>query len=120
MLEERAEPFGGRADTLQIGQRGRGAGAGGALAQRVARRADAFQGWCQHATRRREIGCPCRSTRRGEHLIQQREERARIGQQGAKVLGELGTIGLDRVLEQHLGIADDVVQRRAELVTEVG
>ena len=78
--------------------------------------------------RARGAGPACRARRRGpvraalaarQHLVQQGQELARVGAQGGEAGGQLGLVAGRELLEQHLGVADDVVQRRAQLVAEL-
>ena len=55
-----------------------------------------------------------------QHLVQQGQELAGVGAEGGEVRGQLGLVAGLQLLEQHLGVADDVVQRRAQLVAELG
>ncbi len=115
--EQLVEPPGGRVDTVQIGEQLAGAGLCRPSPQRLAGRADAPERRAQRAAR----GCEVRRARVAarQHLVQQGQELARVPAQGGEAGGQIGLVAGLQLLEQHLGVTDDVVQRRAQLVPEL-
>ena len=115
--QQLVEPPGGRADAVQIGEQRAGAGLRRPSVQRLAGRADARERRAQRAARGREIGRP-RVTPR-QHLVQPGQELARVRPERGEAGGQVGLVPGLELLEQHLGVADDVVQRRAQLVAKL-
>src|SRR5262249_36901930 len=54
-----------------------------------------------------------------QHLVQQGQELPGIDTKGREPHGELGLTAVCQLLEQELGVADDVVQRRAQLMPKL-
>src|SRR5207237_6612797 len=54
-----------------------------------------------------------------QHFVQQRQELARVGAERSDLRGQVGFAAVLKLLEAQLGVADDVVQRRAQLVAKL-
>src|SRR5207237_4001104 len=81
------------------------------------RRADALERRTQRAARGGEVGWPRLSP--CQHFVQQRQELASVGAERSEPRGQVGFAAVLKFLEEQLGVADDVVQRRAQLVTKL-
>src|SRR5215470_6832069 len=85
--------------------------------QRFAFRTDALERRRQAVAGRREIRRPRLPPR--QHLVQGRQQLARVGPKRGQPGRELRLAAVRELLEQELGVADDVVERRAQLVPEL-
>src|SRR5215813_12400013 len=86
--------------------------------QHCSGRLDAFEGRPDRAARGREIGRAARLSAR-QRLVQQGQELAGVGPELGEPRGQLGLAAVSELFEEQLGVADDVIQRRAELVAKL-
>ena len=120
MAEKRDEGLGRGPDPIQIGEQIHGTLGCGARVQGVGgRRRCPFEWWGQHVARGGEVRRAGATGRRRQKLVQERQELPRIGEQVREVGSERGRASVGGILQQHLGVADDVVQRRAQLMTKL-
>jgi hypothetical protein len=109
--QELGEAGGGRADSFQIRQQRRGVCLRGPAVKIFALRTDALERRSKGVAGGREVRRPrlpaC------QHLVQQGQKLPGIGTERAEPRGELVLATVRELLEQELGVADDVVQRRA-------
>src|SRR6185369_2118547 len=117
LAQELSEAFGGHPDAVQVAEQGDGAGLRRPPVQGLARRANARQRRAERAAGGPEIGWP--RVAPGEHLVQQGQELARIAVERRESRGQVGLVAVLQLVQEQLGVADDVVQRRAQLVAQL-
>ena len=87
--------------------------------KRVARGADPLERVGQLRRGRRQVHGRGVATAGGEPLVDPPQEQARVVEDAPEPRRRIVIRRPARVLEQHLGIADDVVERRPQLVAEL-
>src|SRR5262245_44411506 len=85
--------------------------------QNCSRSLDSLQGWAERAARGRQIGRVRLSPR--QRLVQQGQEVTGVGPELGELRGQLGLATVGELFEEQLGVADDVIQRRAKLVPQL-
>ena len=116
VAQQLVEALGGRADAIEVGQQRAGArlrrpAAQGLAAERM--RSRSGRSVPRAAATSGGPVCPAPAPRSaGPGAGERRAERREPG-------GQVGLVAVLQLLEEHLGVADDVVQRRAQLVAEL-
>ena len=101
----------------QVGDEGRGAGLLGPPSERLACHANALEGRgepAERAARSAVPSVPGASTSLSSPSTARASARRRGGRRPGRAVAGL------ELLEQQLGVADDVIQRRAQLVAKLG